>query len=161
MKKELIEGCIARGLSIHKMADELGVCFTSIRHWLKKHNLVTQVSKPSKEYLCKCGETDGNKFYQKSKTCCKKCHNDRLMSAWRNNKVKAVDHKGGKCMRCGYNKYIGALEFHHRDPTTKECAWDAMCRWTWARIVEEINKCDLLCANCHREVHEEIRADCP
>lgn len=54
------------------------------------------------------------------------------------------------CARCGYQRYIGALDFHHRDPHEK--------RGQKVTTVDEARKCDLLCANCHRELHAEIRA---
>ena len=70
---------------------------------------------------------------------------------------QAVDFKGGRCEICGYAKYIGALEFHHRDPHQKDfsVSADGSTR-SWARVQKEIEKCVLLCANCHREVHAGI-----
>lgn len=68
-------------------------------------------------------------------------------------KLRAIEYKGGRCSICGYNKCIAALEFHHRDPTQKEFHWGRMKCSTWNGIVTEIDKCDLLCANCHREIH--------
>ncbi len=52
------------------------------------------------------------------------------------------------CMKCGYKRYIGALDFHHRHPTEK----------TGKKVttIEEAQKCDLLCANCHREAHRNM-----
>ena len=71
-------------------------------------------------------------------------------------KVMVVEYLGGKCIRCGYNKCVAALEAHHRDPATKSFAL-ALSGLTksWARIKAEADKCDLLCANCHREKHDE------
>ena len=71
-------------------------------------------------------------------------------------RLKAVYHLGGKCARCGYAKYKEVLEFHHRDPTQKKfsIAMKGHCR-SWERVKAEIEKCDLLCANCHRENHVE------
>ena len=70
---------------------------------------------------------------------------------------KAVDYLGGKCSICGYNKCIEALEFHHKNPTEKDFSISRKghCR-SWERVKSEIEKCDLLCANCHREIHAEI-----
>lgn len=70
---------------------------------------------------------------------------------------KAVEYLGGKCSKCGYNKCIEALEFHHKNPTEKDFSISRKghCR-SWARVKNEIEKCDLLCANCHREIHAEI-----
>lgn len=67
-----------------------------------------------------------------------------------------VDLKGGKCERCGYDKCLGALEFHHRDPSTKKYQLNETtlaCSGKHEEHLKELEKCDLLCANCHREVH--------
>lgn len=71
-------------------------------------------------------------------------------------KLKAVQHLGGKCSRCGYQKYPELLEFHHKNPEEKDfsIAQKGHCR-SWDRVRNEIEKCDLLCANCHREIHVE------
>jgi hypothetical protein len=66
-------------------------------------------------------------------------------------KQAAVDYKGGKCVKCGYNKCLGALEFHHRDPEAKEFA---ICKkWSLEKMKAELDKCDLVCSNCHKETH--------
>lgn len=82
----------------------------------------------------------------------------KQVSAFRRRlKQKAVDYKGGKCARCGYNKYIGALEFHHTDPKQKDFSVGSGGHTrAWEKVKEELDKCILLCANCHREVHGEI-----
>ena len=70
-------------------------------------------------------------------------------------KYEAVQMNGGKCMRCGYNKNLAALDFHHRDPNTKKFQIDirAFSNTNLDTLREELDKCDLLCANCHREEH--------
>lgn len=72
-------------------------------------------------------------------------------------KVMAIEYKGGKCMVCGYRKFVGALDFHHIDEKTKQ--FDLSSRGltrAWSRIQIELDKCVLLCANCHREIHAGI-----
>lgn len=68
-------------------------------------------------------------------------------------KVKAVAYKGGKCQKCGYDSHYSALEFHHRNSKQKE--FSLTCRELanrpWEACIPELDKCDLLCANCHRE----------
>ena len=65
-----------------------------------------------------------------------------------------MEYKGGKCESCGYNKYIGALEFHHKDFSQKDFQISRHRLQTFNDDVEkELNKCLLLCANCHREIH--------
>lgn len=63
--------------------------------------------------------------------------------------------KGGKCEICGYNKNISALEFHHINPDEKELALDArsFSNNKYELLNKEVEKCMLLCSNCHREMH--------
>jgi len=72
-------------------------------------------------------------------------------------KEMAVNMKGSKCEICGYNRYIGALDFHHLDETKKDfgLSMRGLTR-SWGAIQKEIEKCILVCANCHREIHGEI-----
>ena len=73
-------------------------------------------------------------------------------------KKKAVELKGGKCIRCGYDKCIDALEFHHVDPSTKDFKMaNTGAAPSFEKYLEEVNKCILLCANCHREEHWRLR----
>ena len=76
-------------------------------------------------------------------------------------KALAIEYKGGKCQVCGYEKYQGALELHHLNPTEKEFSiGEQGYSRSWERIKKELDKCVLLCANCHREVsagmHESL-----
>ena len=67
---------------------------------------------------------------------------------------KAIEYLGGKCMKCGYNKNIAALEFHHKNPTEKDFTISRnSASKKWDIIQLELDKCDLLCSNCHREEH--------
>ena len=72
------------------------------------------------------------------------------------NKLVLVEYKGGKCEICGYNKCVEALEFHHLDPSTKE-AKNLGTTASIAKQKAEADKCILVCANCHREIHNELR----
>ncbi len=83
----------------------------------------------------------------------------RKVKAWRyRTKIRAVEYKGGKCSICNYNKSMAALQFHHIDPTQKEfgIARSGISR-AWEKIKKELDKCILLCANCHAERHELIK----
>jgi hypothetical protein len=62
------------------------------------------------------------------------------------------EESGGKCALCGYDKCFQALEFHHLDPKTKSFGLTASRRKDIEKTHEEVKKCILLCANCHREV---------
>jgi hypothetical protein len=70
-------------------------------------------------------------------------------------KKKIVDLHGGCCEVCGYNRNLAVLEFHHIDPLLKSFKLDVrnLTNRKWESVIEESNKCRLLCANCHREEH--------
>jgi hypothetical protein len=75
------------------------------------------------------------------------------VGTWRKRtKELLVEYKGGKCEFCGYNKCIEALEFHHIDETTKEFQISGSTK-SLEKQKKETDKCYMLCANCHREVH--------
>lgn len=87
---------------------------------------------------------------------CTKCRADRV-SEWRRRlKQKAIDYKGGKCEKCGYNKCNAALEFHHLNPDEKDFAIgsNGHCR-KWETIKSELDKCIMVCSNCHKEINHE------
>jgi len=72
-------------------------------------------------------------------------------------KMMAIEYKGGKCSNCGYKRFIGALEFHHLDANGKDfgLSTEGLTR-SWERTRKELDKCILVCANCHREIHSEL-----
>lgn len=111
------------------------------------------------KYCPKCKETKSCDEFHYRETekryhqWCKNCTYTYQKDRWKIRKYQAVDLMGGKCTSCGYNKNYAALEFHHLDPKVKEFAWNKLRQTSWATIIEELKKCTLLCANCHREVH--------
>jgi len=104
--------------------------------------------------ICKCGKKFIPAAHGKSALMCKICVTNRRI--W-NVKKRAIEFLGGKCTLCGYNKCPDAFDFHHLDPTQKEFGIaDAYCI-SWDRLVIELKKCQLLCSNCHREIHYQER----
>ncbi len=88
---------------------------------------------------------------------CRKCRVEAVQK--RRDKIKelAIEYKGGKCCICGYNKCHSALEFHHLNPETKDFSISANgYTRSWKEVKDELNKCILVCANCHRELHSGI-----
>ena len=83
---------------------------------------------------------------------CRKCRYEKTQRWYRSQKQKYLDYKGGKCERCGYNKCNAALEFHHLDPSKKEFRL-SYSRKGFEKVKKELDKCILVCANCHREIH--------
>ncbi|HDZ76896.1 MAG TPA: hypothetical protein ENH41_02285 [Candidatus Omnitrophica bacterium] len=70
----------------------------------------------------------------------------------------AIEYKDGQCEVCGYDRCIDALEFHHNDSFSKDFSISEKgYTRSWTKVKEELNKCMLLCANCHREVHAQTQ----
>ena len=69
---------------------------------------------------------------------------------------RAVDYLGGCCKLCGYKAYIEAFDFHHIDPLNKSFDISDSPTRGWEKTKIELDKCVLLCANCHRETHEGL-----
>jgi transcription elongation factor Elf1 len=88
---------------------------------------------------------------------CKKCSVNAVIKRRLVLKQKAVEYKGGACERCGYNKSNRALDFHHVDPSQKDfgIGYRGYTR-SWEKVKKELDKCILVCSNCHAEIHEEI-----
>jgi hypothetical protein len=97
------------------------------------------------EFYSNVGTNDGYGSW------CKKCDRNERRRKRREKKRIITELAGNRCCRCGYNKCIGALEFHHRDGK-KEFAL-SKTSYSLERMIEESRKCILLCANCHREEH--------
>ncbi len=75
--------------------------------------------------------------------------------SWRKRaKKRLVEYKGGSCQICGYNRCINALEFHHLDRNKKDFTI-AGKSISFEKIKSEVDKCILVCSNCHREIHEK------
>ena len=114
------------------------------------------------------------RFFEEAKKCvllCANCHRIRhsqmrstarasspVVEHRRRRKIRAVIYMGGACYSCGRSGPPGIFEFHHWDPRSKAfgISQDGNTR-SWARVVEELVKCVMLCANCHREVHAGTR----
>jgi len=67
-------------------------------------------------------------------------------------KTLAIEYKGGKCQICGYKKFQGALDLHHVDGIKEFGIADKGYTRSWEKVRAELDKCILVCANCHREI---------
>ena len=86
--------------------------------------------------------------------------NSKAVIEWRKRtKRRMVEAMGGQCVECGYKACDAAFDFHHLDPTQKLFGFGGMRAnpIAWARICDELSKCVLLCATCHREVEDGYR----
>lgn len=87
---------------------------------------------------------------------CKECFNARCQQRWVQRKLKAIRYLGSQCKDCGLpiaNSHYAVFEFHHLDATQKDANWTKMRLRSQKAIQAELDKCVLLCANCHRIRH--------
>lgn len=98
-------------------------------------------------------------WFQKNKEELKLRNNRNRNAAKREKKIRAVNLLGGKCCECGYNKCIDAFDFHHTNPDAKEIDIGQLLKRPW-HIIEKrlaVDDIELVCSNCHREIHAEMR----
>jgi 5-methylcytosine-specific restriction endonuclease McrA len=108
------------------------------------------------EKECKIHGLTGFVFRNDGRFRCKKCAIEAVQRRREKIKQMAVEYKGGKCEKCGYNKYIGALEFHHINGEKDFGIGAKGYTRSWEKVKEELDKCELLCSNCHKEEHAGI-----
>jgi hypothetical protein len=110
----------------------------------------------------KCKEEKStNDFYGRRKTnlhsWCKVCNKALTLERQRNFKRMAVEYKGGECQDCGIIDHQAIYDFHHLTPEEKDFNISKFRATSWCdKIEEELDKCVLLCANCHRKRHSNI-----
>lgn len=156
MKKEILEVLINEGKSSRQISKVLGKSQTSIRYWLMKYKLKTnwyQFEKKKKFGTKAICNKHGLTEYSENNRC-RKCVVEGTKKRRDNVKIKAIKYKGGKCEKCGYDKYNGALEFHHLNPSEKDFSiGQSGYTRSWEKVKKELDKCILICSNCHREIH--------
>jgi 5-methylcytosine-specific restriction endonuclease McrA len=124
----------------------------------KSHNTIKIPAKGG--YCISCGkELTGNQ----TKYCSDFCKGHAFnYDTYKNTKIRAIERKlhfvqllGGCCARCGYEKNLTALTFHHLNPATKQFNLDArsLASASFEAIEAEVKQCILLCHNCHHELH--------
>lgn len=82
---------------------------------------------------------------------------DKVIELKRRKKAKAVAYKGGKCESCGGVFPLCVYDLHHINPEDKLAGGSRFLNWNWDRLKEELDKCSLLCANCHRIEHYQVK----
>lgn len=115
------------------------------------------------KYCKKHGDTEHAlyKSGNRERWKCLKCQTEATQKRRDKLKVMAVAYKGGVCQCCKYNKYIGALEFHHINPDEKDFGISVKgYTRSWENNKKELDKCVLVCSNCHKEIHAGLTL-CP
>ena len=160
LDQHILEQMVCEGCSIRQIGEALGSSYTNTRYWLNVFELQTNRSSSRKDdpqrACTKCGRqyhyTPSNTAGHQP-TLCNSCDVYRRRTEM---KQEAIRYKGGRCVLCGYDKCARSLVFHHRDPSKKGfCINSKYIRLSWGNLRGELDKCDLLCANCHGEVHAD------
>lgn len=173
MNIETLKNLINKNLSQRSIANELKCSQSTVKYWIKRYNLKTVNTKKyehikidkNEKYCPKCKQIKNKiDFYKKAKnsnvlqTYCKICNNNDVKKRAKEIKLKMLEYKGNKCVDCKLhinNTKACVFDFHHLNPLEKDINYDII-RWkNWKLITKELDKCIILCSNCHRIRHSD------
>jgi len=145
MDIEELQKMVNDGLNNTEIGLFYGVHRTTIGKLLTKHG----IERVKNEVCLICSNKTGS-TRKRCDTCNTKIRRYRA-------KKYAVEYLGGKCVRCGWVGNLSAFDFHHKDPSIKEFTPSAgyLANQSWSKVKEELDKCELLCAICHRLEHND------
>jgi hypothetical protein len=142
IEKEAIEKALEKHWNIGPAAKELGIGYSTLRKYIKHYGI---------DHNSRAKRPGEPKFDKKAYDIAK------VTRTRRKRKLEALEYRGGmKCSRCGFDEPIpDCYAFHHRDPTQKDPRWNKMKtnNWSFERIKDELDKCDVVCHNCHAIIH--------
>lgn len=166
-----LEPLVENGATLAEMAKELDRSVSTIRHWMRKHDLkltrrhrnleVAQATLAAggSRFVGVCrhhGETDFLVFTS-GRHRCAKCNSRGVTRHRRTRKERLVEIAGGECVRCGFKEHVCALQFHHLDATEKKFQLsNGGAPMSLEKALAELEKCTLLCANCHAMVEAGV-----
>jgi DNA-binding CsgD family transcriptional regulator len=182
LSEATLEELVREGLTLTEMARQLDRSVSTIRYWLKKYGhwplaagrrrIAAQQAREDglARVELDCIHHGRTEFILESgvRYRCLKCRRQGVIDWRRRAKLRLVEGFGGRCELCGYDEFLGALQFHHVDPELKEfgLAMRGLTR-SMEALRKEAAKCVLLCANCHAKVEwgaqqlpEELVARC-
>lgn len=159
--KEEMERLLAAGLSLRELAHRLDRSLGTIRHWMRRYELKAIPHRHNgprdgrREATLSCRRHGRTTFVLEGRGSyrCRQCRVEHVARRRRKIKRLLVEEAGGKCLLCGYDRHLEALQFHHLEPGKKlfHLGQGGQSR-SLERCRAEARKCVLLCANCHAEV---------
>ena len=160
IERDTLRELVEQGLSIRQIAGRLERSAATVRYWLRRNGLRTDPAryarrdKPKPERLMReCPEHGWTGFVRTGAVGtyrCGRCNSEAVAERRRRIKAQLVAEAGGRCIACGFGGYVGALQFHHRDPGQKAFALSEQgITRSLSAARAEARKCVLLCANCH------------
>ena len=157
INKDVLENLLNKGFGEDRICKELNVTYSEYRRCIKAYNLKSSHEKFDNSKFLKevtlCIECNKRPTHVKF---CRFCCDIAKKNA---RKLYFVEKLGGKCSECGYKDCITALDFHHYDDN-KETGVAALFSYKDMKMIwKEVQKCKLLCSNCHRKFHKKQRSD--
>jgi transposase len=169
ISRQALAALVDDGLSTREIADRLDLSQGTVRHWLRKHDLRTHRARRDDPHgvrgvhpdraVMDCPRHGTTEFWLEARGIyrCLRCRSEAVARRRRKLKEILAREAGGACLLCGYDRYIGALQFHHREGDTKHFGLaDRGLTRSLEAVRAEAAKCVLLCANCHSEVQAGI-----
>jgi hypothetical protein len=163
-----LEALAEQGLSLRQIADELDRSIATVRHWLRAWNIERLDARlralpddAPREIVRDCPKHGLalHRLDRRSTYRCTRCSADAVSERRRKVKRILVAEAGGRCVVCGYDRCIAALQFHHLDRASKQFA---LSNQGMTRSLDdartEARKCVLVCANCHAEIEAGVEA---
>lgn len=166
-----IEPLVDQGATLREISGQLGVSISTVRNWIRRYGLQSPMRMRRREVdrliangvttiRRKCrrhGEAEFAIVGSERRLRCKKCRSEAVSHRRRKVKELLVAEAGGRCVLCGYDRCLAALEFHHLDPEEKSfgIAMRGVTR-AIAEAREEVRKCILVCGNCHAELEAGV-----
>lgn len=159
----MINKCVVCGKEFEAIKSTKKYCSNKCQNamrrqkYAERERISKDISYKGTEKICPiCGA----KFYPKTamahqRTCCYTCMPDGIQLTRGMFLAKIKEARGGKCIRCGYDKCLKALEFHHIDPNKKDFTI-SNDHFKLLDAIAESKKCILICSNCHKELHDNL-----
>jgi transposase-like protein len=173
IERAQLQAMVDQGMSIAQIAHDVGLSKAAVRYWLAKYGLHTVHRRgPRPRPAAVRARAEGRmtavldcpthgevEFVIDARGCyrCRRCRSEAVSRRRRSVKATLVQEAGGRCVICGYSRYLGALAFHHLDPSNKRRTVSAEGRGvSIGELRAEAEKCALLCHNCHAEVENGV-----
>jgi transposase len=166
IQRERLEQLVDAGMTIAEIAAHVDRSKATVRHWLLRYRLRTLKAQRAEqqraareaglltvELTCSVHGAGDFVLSRDGYYRCRRCRVESVVRRRRKVKELLVSDAGGGCCICGYDRFVGALEFHHVDPDDKRMALSgAGVTLALEVLLAESLKCVLLCSNCHAEV---------
>src|SRR3954447_3521235 len=169
--RERLAALVADGKSIRGIASELALSTATVRHWLRRYAMETKPTRRRRQtrssrangqlHIERECATHGNTRFTLDRDRvyrCMRCRAEAVSRRRRLVREMLVREAGGRCVICGHDEYVGALQFHHVDPSAKGFGLSSRgITRSLEALRAEASKCVLLCANCHAAVEAGVR----